>query len=139
MRAIVLLFSLGSLAFAPAPFPRSPQREGGGDDLTKLQGNWVRTSLNGKADKAIARIKGDRMLYDGPGDVWVITLDATKTPRRVDFVRVDGKITFRGVYRREGDTFTYSLLMNVSEAERPLDFDLNRPNAWVGVYKRCKP
>jgi len=63
----------------------------------------------------------------------------TKKPKRVDFVRVDGQMRFRGVYRLEGDTFTYSLLMNVSEAERPLDFDLTRPNAWVGVYKRQKP
>jgi uncharacterized protein (TIGR03067 family) len=140
MRTITLLLvSLGSLAFAPAPFPRTHQREGG-DDLTKLQGTWMRTSLNGKPEKnTLVSIKGDRMDYGTSEDVWVVTVDMTKMPKRIDFVRVDGKMTFRGVYRLEGDTFTYSLLMNVAEAERPLDFNLNRPNAWVGVYKRQKP
>jgi uncharacterized protein (TIGR03067 family) len=139
MRAVVLfVVAVGSLAFAPAPFPRSAQREGG-DDLKKLQGTWVRTSLNGKPENVTAHVKGDRMLYDSKDDAWVITLDTSHKPKRVDFVRVDGKMNFRGVYRLEGDTFTYSLLMNVNDADRPLDFEATRPGAWVGVYKRQKP
>ena len=140
MRTLALCLATAlCLAFAPAPFPKSGRPAGNEDDLKKLQGKWLRVQSNGQpTDRAPATITGDRMQFSSASDAWILKLDATKSPRRIDFVKVGEKGNFyRGVYRVEGDTFTYSIRYGASEENRPLSLDLDkRGDAWVQVYKR---
>src|SRR5262249_25232316 len=138
MRTTALCLIALTLAFAPAPFPRAKKKTTE-DDLARLQGTWERVTLNGQAEPqlTVATIRGDRMQYPSAEDAWILKLDVTRRPKHVDFVHVQEKMHFRGVYKLEGDTFTYSLSEG-AEQHRPTDFDTKRPGAWVGVYKRKK-
>jgi uncharacterized protein (TIGR03067 family) len=138
MRKLLVVAALAALAFAPAPFPRTA-RQPEPDDLKKLQGVWVQESLNGRpvAGESAFRIQGERAIWEAPGDVWVMKLDRTRTPTHVTFTHAFGRpTTYLGVYRLEGDTFTYNVRANVPEAQRPLDFDTRHPLAYVAVYRR---
>ena len=142
MRTTALCLAVLALAFAPAPLPR-PDRGKPEDDLAKLQGDWSRVSYKGRAEQPplTFRVAGDRTHYLPWADTaWIIKLDATRRPRRIDLVRVGDPAEFyRGVYRLEGDRFTYLIENNVSEAERPTDFASPPRGAWVAVYERKKP
>lgn len=135
--ALCLLAAL-SLSFAPAPLPRR-DRNSGGDDLAKLQGDWTRVSFNGQPVGAnLVVVKGDVWRANQPSDSWTMKLDQTKRPKHIDLIHATSKTggSFRGVYKLEGDTFTYSVGNNVSEENRPRDFETTRPGAWVAVHKR---
>ena len=137
MRPIALAAALAGLAFAPAPFPRS--RDRGPDDLARLQGTWVRVLHNGRAQSGsdVVVVRDNVWRYNTPRDSWVMTLDAKGAPKRIDLVRVGEKNSFfRGIYRLEGDTFTYSLRLNATEQQRPTDYRTTDPHSWVSVYKR---
>jgi uncharacterized protein (TIGR03067 family) len=140
MRTLVLFLAVAlCLAFAPAPFPKSGRPAGNEDDLKKLQGKWLRVLSNGQPDsKTLVAIAADRMQFSSATDAWILKLDATRKPRRIDFARVGEKDNFYlGVYRLEGDTFTYSIRSRATEETRPLSLDVeNRGDAWVQVYKR---
>jgi uncharacterized protein (TIGR03067 family) len=141
MRTLTLcLAAVLCLAFAPAPFPKSARTASNEDDLTKLQGRWMRVLSNGDRDHVQVTITGNRMQFPGEAgrDAWILKLDPTRKPRRIDFVHVGDKNSFfLGVYRLEGDTFTYSVRSRASEDNRPLNLDLDkRGDAWVQVYKR---
>src|SRR5262249_46159850 len=142
MRALALgLAATACLAFAPAPFPK-PGRRDNADDLTKLQGNWVRVLHNGKAQPGndVVVVRGDVWRYNTPTDSWVMKLDASKNPKRIDLVKIGDKNSFfRGIYRLEGDTFTYSLRHYASEQQRPMDYNTSHSHSWVSVYRRQKP
>jgi uncharacterized protein (TIGR03067 family) len=138
MRALTLVFLAAlSFAFAPAPFPR-PQRAGRQpDDLERLQGWWDDVSHNGRPSEAVREIKGDIWNHDTPKDSWIITLAPHAQPPRIDLVRVgDRNSFFRGIYKWEGDTFTYSVRYRCSEEDRPRDFDTTKPWSWVTELKR---
>lgn len=142
MRATALAVAILALAFAPAPF-RKPDRFRAEDDLAKLQGDWLRVRYKGNAEPRpmTLRAEGGRIRYVPWDNSWTVRLDSTRRPRRIDIVRDDDPTEFyRGVYRFEGDTFTYCIRNNVSEAERPLDFDPTAESgAWVAVFERKKP
>jgi len=130
------------MAFAPMPFEKANRRDRGADDLARMQGEWVRVEYNGKPEPTPipATIAGDRIRYVTDADAWVITLDASRTPRLIDFVRVsEPKSVYRGVYRLEGDTLTYGLRRDATPERRALDFETTRPDSWVGVYRRKRP
>lgn len=136
-RALLCVVVSLMLAFAPAPLPR--RERDGGDDLRKLQGDWERIEHNGQreAHPTPVTVRGDRMQYPSPDDLWTVVLDQKARPKRIDFVKVNQTTNvFRGVYRLEGDTLTYSVRQNVSEQDRPLDFDAKRMGAWVSTYRR---
>src|SRR5262249_10122134 len=122
MRPIALCLAAAavSLAFAPAPLPRrapSPT----GNDLSRLQGNWTRVTYNGHPTPySLIVVKGDVWRVNVPNDAWVLKLDPTTRPKRIDLIKVgQQQPSFRGVYTLEGDTFTYSLGYNVPEDKRP--------------------
>jgi uncharacterized protein (TIGR03067 family) len=143
MRSLALLLAATvCLAFAPAPFPKPDRRETGADDLTRLQGTWVRMLHNGQAQPGndVVVVRGDVWRYNTPNDSWVMKFDTSKKPKHIDLIRVGEKANyFRGIYRLEGDTFTYSLRHYGSEQQRPMDYDTSRAYSWVSVYKRQKP
>jgi uncharacterized protein (TIGR03067 family) len=141
MRTTALGLAVLALAFAPAPFPR-PGKYKQEDDLAKLQGDWLRVSYKGQAEPRplTLRISGNRMQYVPWDTAWVVKLDTTKRPRRIDIIRQGDPTEFyRGVYRLDGDRFTYLIQNNVSEANRPLDFASPGKGAWVAVFERKKP
>jgi uncharacterized protein (TIGR03067 family) len=140
MRTTALCLAVAALAFAPAPFPKPPRNNKPEDDLAKLQGTWGGIPASGRKSGGVAVVKGDVWRANTPHDSWTIKLDPTKRPRQIDLIKVGDKNTFfRGIYKLEGDTFTYSLGFNVSEANRPKDFDTSRDDAWVSVFERQKP
>lgn len=140
-KTVLALALLGPLAFAPAPFPKS-NRQPEPDDLKKLQGDWYRIEYDGQPERPAThtRITGNRLEFVDSSSGYVFTLDVAKRPRRIDIATVpDQTPSFRGVYRIEGDTFTYCIRGNVSDADRPLDFETGKRGAWTAVYVRKKP
>jgi uncharacterized protein (TIGR03067 family) len=143
MRTLALsLAAAACLAFAPAPFPKPDRRDAGADDLTKLQGSWVRVLHNGQMQNGhdVVVVRGDVWRYNTPNDSWVMKFDPVKKPKHIDLIKVGDKNNFfRGIYRLEGDTFTYSLRHYGTEQQRPMDYNPAGAFAWVSVYKRQKP
>lgn len=120
MRALLLLCLLAGAVHA--------------DDLADLQGNWVCKTLvfDGKelppqaASANTLLITGDKysVSEEGRGEVeaGTIVVDATKTPKTVDFKiekapTAAGK-TQLGVYTLENGTFTYTVV-EPGKADRP--------------------
>ena len=142
-RTMLFLAAAGSLAFAPAPFPRPTRRDTSESDLKKLQGAWVRVTMtiNGQpgAQNTPITITGTRMQFPSAGDAWTITLDTSKRPKTLDARRIGSPTNvFWGVYRLEGDTLTICWRHNVTEDKRPTDFDGSKSGIWYQVYKRQK-
>jgi uncharacterized protein (TIGR03067 family) len=144
MRRPLLLAAVLSLAFAPAPRPKLNASK---DDLAKMQGQWVRTSLtiNGKKHDepqgCAVTIKGDVLAFPSPDDAWKLTIDATKKPKWIDSRRVKpaGSIgPFWGVYRLEGDTLTICWREDANVTDRPADFDPSQRHVWLQVFQRKK-
>jgi len=137
---LLLLAPLPSLAFAPAPFPKPERGLVDVDDVKKIQGTWVRVLHNGQPTSGVIVVKDNVWRANIPSDSWYVKLDATKRPKQIDLVSVNNKDShFRGVYKLEGDTFTYSVRYRAKEAERALDFEVGKPNASVSVHKRKGP
>jgi hypothetical protein len=124
-----------SLAFAPAPFPKATRQGDATDDLKKLQGDWFRVG-----EDCPVQVRGDVVHFPTNDVSYRITLDTTTTPRRIEFVRRDNPdLIYRGVYRIEGDTWTYRHRLNNHERVWPRDFDFPDPYATLRVNKRKKP
>jgi uncharacterized protein (TIGR03067 family) len=156
-RALPLLAVLLSLAFAPAPPPR-PRPDPGKDDLKKMQGAWAvsRRTLNGRdiagGGDMTVEIAGDRIRFLVGGErrtEWVVTMDATKTPRVLDRKRVasfgsaakahKGKeVVARGIYRLDGDALWLSSASGPGDQARPRDFEGKGSAETLYVLKRLK-
>jgi uncharacterized protein (TIGR03067 family) len=147
MRMVALLLcAFGSLAFAPAPFPRP---DPGKAQLQQLQGTWVRVQ-NGAGGAArtraadfTVRIDGDRMKYSQDGEnvvfEYAITLNARKKPPVFDSRGVGGMArghVYRGVYRLCGDTLLLCSRLGEAEGGRPATFDATGPGVIVEVFHR---
>ena len=135
--ALVALVA-SSLAFAPAPLPRR-EREKPQDDLAVMQGVWHRITHNGRQSHGdVVEIKGDVWRANVPDDSWKMKLDQRARPRRVALHHVSEPTNFFiGIYKLEGDRFTYSIRQYAKEEERPLDFAAHQP--WVSVFERRQP
>jgi uncharacterized protein (TIGR03067 family) len=143
MRATLLVLAVFvSLAFAPAPFPKTNRQAADQDDLKKMQGDWYRVEYDGEPERPPlhVRIVGDRLNFISASGTYTLRLNPTKRPKHIDIGTPDDQTElYRGVYRLEGDTFVYCLRRNVTELDRPLHFDTGRQGAWTAVYKRAKP
>lgn len=133
-------------ADTPAP------RESAKDDLKKLQGTWIRTSMEVEGEPIPAENFQDwKAIYDGDrltltaGDVvrsqGKVTLDPTVSPKRMDTANVDGAFAGQvvpGIYRFESDTLKVCFAR--PGQERPTEFTTKRGSGFLYcVYKREKP
>ncbi len=126
MRRISLL--VVGVLFAGFAFAEEGQK-----DLDKLQGTWVRTSVerNGKpapADElknSKLTLKGDKYTLDDGKEkrTGTFKLDATKTPKTLDIISDAGPNkgkTLKGIYKIEDDKFTYCVAG--PDKDRPTEF-----------------
>jgi uncharacterized protein (TIGR03067 family) len=107
--------------------------EEGKKDLDKLQGTWVRTSVerNGKpaSDDELKNsrltLKGDKYTLDDGKEkrTGTFKLDATKTPKTLDIISDSGPNkgkTLKAIYKIEDGTFTYCVAG--PDKDRPTEF-----------------
>jgi uncharacterized protein (TIGR03067 family) len=126
---LTLLLCLPSLAFAPAPFPRTPRKS----EPPAIQGTWKGTHE--------LRVTRQEMLYN-PGAAdgrwtarYVLRLSRAGEVAGYDLAQ-EGAAAFRGVYKVEGDTLT--LCYDVPGRPRPAGFGRGEAPPYVEVYKRVR-
>lgn len=147
-RAVVLGAATLALAFAPFPFPR-PGRPGPAQELRRMQGTWrvtLRSRSPGRVAQVefVAEIAGDRMRLLALGALrreWVIHLDPSRAPRRVDLTLAGPQGTAQkpvlGVYQLEGDTLTIGCGPGDAGGERPASLDAARHSGSIMTLKRA--
>jgi uncharacterized protein (TIGR03067 family) len=118
---VLLLLAAASLAFAPAPQPKTGPNE---KDLKRLQGVWQGV----ESRELESRVKGDTLSYYRDGKLvtaYRITLDATTRPRSLDLVGIGGGArdgrAYRCIYEIDGDTLRTA--SNGWSEPRPSSFD----------------
>jgi uncharacterized protein (TIGR03067 family) len=139
---LVGLLAAAALAAAPAPFPRARTPDPSKEDLRKIQGRWY-------CAFATVLIAGDQMTITRGNmhlDRFFIALDARESPKAISRTRpgfsrtllggVTSGVTFRGVYRLEGDTLTICDRLSREETDRQTDFDPSKEGALFWVLKR---
>ena len=105
-------------------------------DKDKLQGKWQIMSLamSGKVIKREDKlgawketfeqevtIQGDQFIH-AQAKGGTFKLDETREPKQITFPDKDGKLTFRGIYRIDGDTITMCVNGDGTNARRPEEF-----------------
>jgi uncharacterized protein (TIGR03067 family) len=149
MRTLILFLVAGcSLGFAPAPLPKPDSSK---EDLRKMQGEWVRVRCVSGGNTLVidgqvtAVFKGNRMRISLDGRVqaeWVITLDAAKKLKVLDQTAHSGLVekglTYRGVYRLEGNTLSICSRQGTDVSNRPTNLTGGGKNDLLRVYKRRK-
>jgi uncharacterized protein (TIGR03067 family) len=116
-------------------------------ELTRLQGFWKRIEAEVEGKKADAKvlqmttltIEGEKYTLNSGGEVrkGVFKLDPTRSPKHIDIVSDAGPNkgkTLRGIYKVDGDLFTY-VLANPG-MDRPTDF-AGKPGQSLYVNKRA--
>ena len=143
IRTLVLLTVIGAaLSVSSADDSQAAKK-----DLAQLQGEW--TMVSGSADgqpmpaemaKQMKRVcKGDELAVTMAGNTFFkakITLDATKTPKTIDYAMTEGITKGKqqlGIYELNGDTFKSCFAK--PGAERPADFKPGEGRT-VSVWKR---
>jgi len=117
-------------------------------DLEKLQGTWQVVSMEIAGTKASGDdvkkltivFKGNEAIPQEDGksddnDKAVITLDASKTPKNIDFKEKEG--TKHGIYVLEGDTMKFCV--KVEGEGRPKDFAAGEGSGCVLMVLKKKP
>jgi uncharacterized protein (TIGR03067 family) len=141
--ALALLLALSVATAAPLPFPNARHPP----DLRAMQGEWqvARPSLGRAAPDdydLTLKVSGNRMTFTGGGEMkttWAVTLDPSKRPKAMDLRLVASKLnlsplpTLLGVYRIEGDTFTFAY-----GNERPNHLEVNNSGGFLYVCRRKK-
>src|SRR3954452_14202870 len=127
MRRVLPLLVLMSLAFAPAPFPRSERRTAPVNDMIGVWGSLV--------------ITHDRMTYGpqgGPYD-WALKVNPRASPRTFDVTGIgqgNWGAEYRGIYKIEGDVLT--LTYNVAAGPRPTSFEPGGSGQSTDTYRRSR-
>jgi uncharacterized protein (TIGR03067 family) len=122
----------------------------GKTDLDKIQGTWVRATVerNGKAASADElkdtklSVKGDKYTLDDGKEkrTGTFKLDATKTPKTLDIIADSGPNkgkTLKGIYKIEDGVFTYCVAG--PDKDRPTEFSAKEGSGnALAVNKRDK-
>ena len=130
----------GSLAFAPAPFPK--KRDRAQEETKRLEGRWRQVS--GQNVGVLMRIEPGRMTFSGwastaPGArvSYDLTLEARKSPPSYAIAYPGrNEPAFLGIYKLEGDTLT--LCSNLAGHGRPTAFEGPGRGSSFEVYRRVK-
>jgi uncharacterized protein (TIGR03067 family) len=136
----VLLISAAWITLGPTP--------GDGSDKDRIQGTWrvESATIAGKNASAeeLKELQKDPMVFRGDKLVGryeaTFKLDPDKKPKEIDVTARTGKqqMTFRGIYRLDGDELTLCL-SSVPNGERPAGFTLkDGDKAGTIVLKRMK-
>jgi uncharacterized protein (TIGR03067 family) len=138
VRAVLLLMVLPSIATGQ-DVPDANKAE-----VAKLEGKWVRSSLESPGKKAATgsttlEIKGDQWVVTYPGSVSKITytVDASRTPKAMDMIYTNAQgreVHWLCIYKIEGDTLTLCR----STGERPTEFKAGEKGTYLIVWKRAK-
>lgn len=124
-----LLIVFASLAFAPAPFPRTERKSK--LYAPSIQGTW-------QGGSTIEITPTQLNYHPGPGSIqYVLTLNAHAHPATYDLTRVGkggGGADYLGIYKVDGDTLT--LCYNGAGSGRPTAFEGQGKGSFTEVYKR---
>jgi uncharacterized protein (TIGR03067 family) len=131
MRRVLPLLALLPLAFAPAPFPKTPRRA---DPSLAMSGRWT-----GNHDLSI---REGELVYDPAGPVtnlYRLRVDPRARPAAYDLfhpTNTGDAPEWKGIYKLEGDTLT--LCYNDARRGRPTAFEGPGRGAATEVYHRVK-
>lgn len=119
-------------------------------DLKKLQGTWIVVQAE-REGQPLDRIKGNSLIVKDnqftvdakgaelKGD---LTLDAGKSPRRIDFQHQEGMLRdkkWEGIYKLEGDKLTLCYSESDSGKERPSAFATQSGSKRLLIVLERKP
>src|SRR5262245_21435709 len=142
MRLLPFAVAVLSLAFAPAPFPKSrPSKDT--SDLARMQGTWtvVEPTLSGRSvlrEPTQIKITGTRFEFIVSGEVrsrWEMKLDPTASPRVMDRTslatqRVGGGNVLLCIYRFQGEQLH---ILYTTSGARPTAFDSNLASGYLTI------
>jgi uncharacterized protein (TIGR03067 family) len=142
MAAISTILLAGGFCFGSAvvPLPNNTKLEAqdGKDDIKKLQGEWVVVSVEAQGKQLQATVGQKLTIKDNewtppgaPNAKFMLKLDPSKTPKEIDLT--SGTDTFRGIYKLDGDTFTFC--STYANGQRPKEFKAD-PAVFFMVLKR---
>jgi uncharacterized protein (TIGR03067 family) len=144
------ILSLSFFVFLPAfvmgASPAAP------DDKASLQGVWIAESMEADGKPAPAEalkrmrftFKGDKLLVrgnfaDDREEECSYGIDATKSPKHLDFTPPKEKEPILGIYEIKGDDLKLCLRHGGSSAGRPTEFSAKPDSELIlFVFKRAK-
>jgi uncharacterized protein (TIGR03067 family) len=123
------------------------------DDKASLQGVWIAESMEVDGKPAPAEVikrmrftfKGDKLLVKGNfnddrEEQCSYEIDATKSPKHLDFTPPKEKKPILGIYEVKGDELKLCLRHGSSSDGRPTEFSTKPDsNLILMVFKRAKP
>lgn len=123
-------------------------------DREKLQGKWqiVSLGLGGKTlqkdnspnqwKETFARPVKISAQFLGQGDApptGSFQLDETHEPKQITIKDMEGKLTYRGIYTIQGDSFKVCINGNGSDPKRPENFTTREDSAFVIIELKKAP
>src|SRR5262245_48797115 len=128
MRDTIIMFTLMSLAFAPAPVPRVDRRP----DLVQLQGEWEEVGFSSSGSPIRPLAKPGLLVFQGSRLTWYrgnmgfeSTAEFTLDPNKKWIDMKDGmqSLSCIGIYRLQGNTLTLAIKSFSIDPVRPTDFE----------------
>jgi uncharacterized protein (TIGR03067 family) len=127
MRTVLVLLVALSLAFAPAPFPRSARKPAG----PTMEGAW----RNENNHAITLTVTSDTMHFGhsqaAPERPYNLTFNASTNPKRFAITHAGGA-AFVGIYRINGDVLT----LHYRPAHRPYPTSFDEGDVFREVYVR---
>src|SRR5438874_11389922 len=126
MRRFLPLLVLLSLAFAPAPFPRT-QRQSAPALAPTMEGSW--------RSQRPMQVSATHVIFGEPSapPYCTVSSDRSARPATFDLVELVGQAQWQGIYKVEGDTLT--ICYNQARFGRPTAFDGPGKGQHTEVFK----
>jgi uncharacterized protein (TIGR03067 family) len=130
MRRFLPLLVLLSLAFAPAPFPRT-QHQSAPALAPSMEGSW--------RSKRPMQVSATHIIFGEPTapPYCTVAFDRSARPATFDLIELEGgQAQWLGIYKVEGDTLT--ICYNQARIGRPTAFDGPGKGQHTEVFKRVR-